>query len=530
MAASRVVGILSDIGSRCAWQHLFAVPSMKLRVVPVILVFFGAIALVCSCTLAGEGRISAEGTSTASAPAAPVVAPVPTAARLDKSPDFSDSIARQADAVVNVAAIRPSPEFDRSDEEARIELFHELNPGSTAEVPPRTASRADGCGFIISSDGYIITNAHLVTGASIVNVVLHTGRAYPARLVGTDLPTDIAVLKIEARNLPVAVLGDSQHLKVGQWVAAIGAPFGFEQSAVVGVVSALERSLPGDTSYTTFIQTDLSLNPGNSGGPLLDINGNVVGINAEVALRDGLNTGISFAVPIDLARSVTAELIRTGHVDRGELGLGFQDVDPQLSRAFGASQVAGVLVNTIVAGGPAEAAALRVGDIVLALNGKSVTTARQFAVAVASLTPGSSAALTIWRNGVRSDVVLRVAHASAGHPPTASVSTTVSSSPALLAVRRLSTNVRHALGTEGYLLVMGVSERAAAAGIEVGDIILAVDARPVRTDSELLRAVAEGGDNIALLLDRNGEHLFIGISQVDPTRERSANADVTRRP
>jgi serine protease Do len=279
---------------------------------------WGFLMLACGCTVvpprSGSAHVSAgvsHGSVTESSEAA-ASAPEPR--------DFSSSIARQRASVVTVVAIRPSADLDM-DEEARIQLFHQLNPDSPGAALPRTASRVDASGILMTSDGYILTNAHVVEGASIVNVMLITGEEYPARRVGTDLETDVAVLKIEGRNLPVAAIGDSKHLRAGEWVAAIGAPFGFEQSVAVGVVSALARNLPGQ-SYTPYIQTDLNLNPGDSGGPLIDIHGAVVGVNAEVALRDGTSTGISFAIPIELAERIAAELMRNGRIERAELGIG----------------------------------------------------------------------------------------------------------------------------------------------------------------------------------------------------------------
>ncbi len=440
-------------------------------------------------------------------------------------PDFTSSVARQRTSVVSIAAIRPSDtNSNKHDEGVRIELFRRLNPHSTG-LPPRTASRVNGSGFIVSDDGYILTNAHLVSGASIVNVILASGEHYSAQLAGIDRATDIAVLKIDAQDLSVVTLGDPHRLRAGQWVTAIGSPFGFEQSVAVGVVSALERILPGDDSYTPFIQTDLPLNPGHSGGPLFDEAGNVVGINTQVVFTGSGIAGISFAIPIDLAVSVADQLIRSGHIDRAELGIGFQDVDQQLSQAFD-SPAGGVLLHTVAADGPAEKAGLRAGDIILALDGRNVGSARQLAAAIAALVPGSPTAVTVWRGGVRSELLVRTADTPASSSQLSGIAArTVSHTSELVAVHELSAKTQRLLGTEGYLLIMAVSERAAAAGIEVGDILLAVDGRLLRTSAELRKALDAGSRPVALLVDRNGDRMFIAVSDASPAPGHSANDD-----
>jgi serine protease Do len=273
----------------------------------------------------------------------------------------------------------------------------------------------------------------------------------------------------------------------------------------------MERILPGDELYRPFIQTDLPLNPGNSGGPLFDEVGNVVGVNTEVAFSEDGPAGISFAIPIDLAMNVAAQLIRSGYIDRADLGMGFQDADPQLSQLFG-SPPGGVLVHTVTAHGAAESAGLRVGDIVLTFEGRSVGSARQFAAAIASVTPGSLATLTIWRGRDRLELHVRTAHTLLPQPrPSRLAAQTVSASE-LIAVHQLSVSARHLLATQGYLIVMSMSERAAAAGIEVGDVLLAVDSKPLRTRDELLQALEVGSRSVAVLVDREGRHLFVAVA------------------
>jgi serine protease Do len=449
----------------------------------------------------------------------------------DRAPsDFSSAVAKATAAVVRVVAVRPPSQpitSSMDDEEARLQLYRQLNPHASTELPP-TAARTDGSGFIVSSDGYVLTNAHLVSGASIVSVALATGREYRGKLIGVDLPTDVAVLKIEASDLTAVTLGDPHRLRPGQWVAAIGAPFGFEQSVVAGVVSAVERHLPEDESYLPFIQIELPLNPGNSGGPLLDHYGDVVGISAVVAVRDdGMSTGISFAIPIDVVQRIAAQLVRRGYIDRAELGIGFQDLNPQLAAAFGTAPAAGVLIHTVVSGGPADEAGLRVGDIIAGLNGKEVGSGRQYAVAVADLTAGATAVLKVWRSDHWSELAIRTAHSPVIPPPSPRLAASSSSASELINVHALSSEARRLLGTDGYLLVLAISERAAEAGLKVGDILLAVNEKPVRTSGELRLILSRSG-TVALLVDRYGERMFIAVPTADPRGLHSASASAAK--
>lgn len=436
--------------------------------------------------------------------------------------DFSLLSAQVGASVVTIAAVLPSNAADDEDrDDLQADIFHELSPNSEHELPPPTATLVHGCGLILSGDGYILTNAHVVRDASLINVARPTGERYAARIVGVDRATDLAVIKIEAGNLPVRLLGSSARLKAGEWVAAIGSPFGFEQSLVVGVVSAVERTVPGDEFYTPFIQTDLPLNPGNSGGPLFDPAGNVVGINTEVLVGENGNAGISFAIPIDLAARVATELMSAGHVNRGYFGVGFQDMDGQLAEAFG-SPVRGVLIHTIAPGGPAARAGLRVGDIVLALQGEGILSARQLVAAIGTLIPGTVATLTLWRDRGRAEVRVPVVGFPSQRTSIRSITphrpTPVTS--ALMAVHALSVNARNLLGTQGHLIVMALSEQAAASGVEVGDILLAVNDRPLLSEAELQQALNVSG-NVPLLIERNGTHMFIAVPAMGHTPDHT---------
>jgi len=501
------------------------------RVLPLqwLLVLLVAVALASGCASLRQETRSTHPVAPSTAAVAPQEIPdrAPSAAG---SFDFSSAVAKATAAVVHVIAVRPPSSLTTSsvsDEEARLQLYRQLNPHASTGPPP-TAARTDGCGFVVSSDGYIFTNAHLVSGASIVNVVLANGGEYQGKLIGVDPLTDVAVLKIEASNLAVVTLGDSHRLRAGEWVAAIGAPFGFEKSAAVGVVSAVERHLPEDQSYIPFIQIDLALNPGNSGGPLLDRHGAVVGMSAVGAVReDGISAGISFAIPIDLVQRIAAQLLQRGYIDRAELGIGFQELNPRLSDAFGAAPAAGVLIHTVVSGGPADDAGLRVGDIVVGLNGKEVGSGRQFAAAVADLTAGDNAVLKVWRDNMRFEIAIRTAHSLVIPPPSPRVTAASSSTSELITVQALSSEMRRLLGTDGYLLILAISERAAAAGLEVGDVLLAANEKPVRSSAELRVALSMAG-TVALLVDRYGERMFIAVPTADPSDLHSARASATK--
>ena len=446
--------------------------------------------------------------------------------------DFGPAIGRLSAAVVGISAVNiislEPDDSDAGDGEGVLAepQRHGRSPASRAK-PARLALRDQGSGIVVARDGYILTAAHVVDDAAVVTVQLQDGREFPAKIVGADLRTDVAVLKIRAADLSAATLCPSSRLRVGTWVAAIGAPFGFRGSVAVGVVSALERRLPGDDSYMPFIQTDLPLNPGNSGGPLLNAEGEVVGINSQVALSATGESGVSFAIPIEIARQVEAQLIRAGRVEQGDLGIAFQDVDTSLARAFGLDTATGALVHTVQAGGPASRANLRIGDIIVELDGRRVERASQLADAIAAHKPGSTTVVGIWRAHrlVHIPVYVKEAETFASEP---SGSMRDFDLPEL-SVAELSRKERRALPTNGRLLVTGVSAQAAAAGIELGDVILGTANTPLRSVGELSRALADGSGELPLLIERERMRTFVAlpldVPQVEPTdASRTAGA------
>ncbi|MGV8990580.1 MAG: trypsin-like peptidase domain-containing protein [Thiobacillus sp.] len=325
-------------------------------------------------------------------PTTPVAAgaPAPVPAGL---PDFTPLVRQNAAAVVNISVTsmaQPGAALDGVPEP--FQHFFKPLPDADWE------QTGVGSGFVIASDGYILTNAHVVDGAREINVKFSDKRERSARVIGVDPLSDIALIKVDAKNLPTVQIGQADTLRVGQWVLAIGSPFGFEQSASQGIVSALGRSLPGD-AYVPFVQTDVPINPGNSGGPLIDLAGRVVGVNAQIYSRSGGYQGVSFAIPVDVAMQVAAQLKANGKVTRGWLGIGIQEVNQELAASFKLDQPTGALVASVTPHSPADVAGIRPGDVIRSYDGKSIVKAGDLPPRVAVTLPGHDAALEVWRNG-----------------------------------------------------------------------------------------------------------------------------------
>lgn len=342
-----------------------------------------------------EGRTPATGTTAQPAPQSQAQTPAPPI----QLPSFVNLVKQQGPAVANISATRSMPE-SRSGPQLRqgdpfFEFFRRFGqPPQLGESPVSSL----GSGFIISQDGYILTNAHVIADTDEVVVKLTNKREYPAKVVGADPYTDVALLKISASGLPVVTIGNPALLEPGEWVAAIGAPFGFENSVTVGVVSAKGRMLP-DESYVPFIQTDVAVNPGNSGGPLFSTRGDVIGINSQIYSETGGYMGISFAIPIDIAMGVAKQLRETGKVTRGRIGVQVQELTLDLASALGLKEARGALVAAVEKGGPADKAGIRPGDVILALDGKAIETSADLARFVASTKPGATVGGEVWRRG-----------------------------------------------------------------------------------------------------------------------------------
>src|SRR5438552_2008766 len=339
-------------------------------------------------------------------------------------PDFSAMVQKYGPAVVNISVVTKVPtsfnsqgdenpdenggpsENDPFGPNSPFAPFFRGMPPFGFQMPAPQPIRGEGSGFIIRPDGVIMTNAHVVDGASEVTVRLTDRREYTAKVVGVDPKSDIAILRIPAKDLPTVRIGDSRGLKVGEWVLAIGAPFGFENSATAGIVSAKGRTL--DSGYVPFIQTDVPINPGNSGGPLFNMRGEVVGINSQIYSRSGGYMGVSFSIPIDVAMQVGQQLQTSGHVTRGKLGVLIQPVTQGLADSFGLPQPEGALVSSVEKGGPAEHAGIQSGDVILKLNGTPLKDSGELPVQIAAITPGTNANLEIWRDHATREITVKL--------------------------------------------------------------------------------------------------------------------------
>jgi serine protease Do len=370
--------------------------------------------------------------------------------------------------------------------------------------------RGEGSGFIVSADGYILTNAHVVNDATEVTVRMTDRHEYAAKVIGVDERTDVAVLKIEASNLPFVRFGNPEALKVGEWVVAIGSPFGFENSVTAGIVSAKSRSLPGD-AYTPFIQTDVAVNPGNSGGPLFNLKGEVVGINSQIYSRTGGYQGVSFAIPIDVAVNVRDQLVANGRVERGRIGVTIQDVNQALADSFGLDRPQGALVSSVERGGPADDAGVKTGDVILAVNDRAVEHSGELPSIVAAIKPGTRATVTVWRDKAKRDLTIKVAELEQERVARVDGKPGAEGGKLGLAVRPLSPAERQEAETDGRLLVEDVEGPAALAGVQSGDIILAVNGRPVDTVKSLREAVDQSGSTVALLIQRGEAQIYVPV-------------------
>jgi serine protease Do len=488
---------------------------------PLVAALLGAAAIAAPVSVlyvAGATRAAATtASSTQPTPAAPSANP---AAQL---PDFSAMVQRYGPAVVNIAVTSKSmAAMEQGDEDDNDDNDNgNANPGPFGPNSPfapffrgqpfqghPAPVHGEGSGFIIRSDGVILTNAHVVNGASEVTVRMTDRREYTAKVIGVDTRSDIAVIKINAKDLPVVKTGDSRSLKVGEWVLAIGAPFGFENSATAGIVSAKGRTL--DSGYVPFIQTDVPINPGNSGGPLFNMKGEVIGINSQIYSRSGGYQGVSFSIPIDVALQVSGQLQTTGHVTRGKIGVVIQPVTQGLADSFGLPQPEGALVSTIEKGGPAEKAGIEPGDVILKLNGQPLTDSNELPSMVAGIAPGTSVNLEIWRNHASKQ--LSVTLGAVEDKRTATNTATHEQGGKLgLAVRPLSPEERRQGNVPGGLVVERVSGPAAEAGIQPGDVVLAANGATVLSADELKSAVDKSKGHIALLIQRGEARIFVPV-------------------
>lgn len=383
-------------------------------------------------------------------------------------------------------------------------------PEGFAQPNPAPA-RGAGSGFIVSEDGYILTNAHVVADADSVTVRLTDRREFTAEVIGADRGTDVAVIKIDANDLPTVQIGDASALSPGQWVLAIGSPFGLENSATAGIVSATARALGGG-SYVPFIQTDVAVNPGNSGGPLFNLDGEVVGINSMIFSQTGGYMGLSFAIPIDVAMDVREQLIKNGRVVRGRIGVTVQDVNAQLAESFGLDRPRGALVSSVDPEGSAADAGLKAGDVILGINDEPVERSNELAVTIAGLQPGKQAELTIWREGKQRELDVRIEEMQDTPAQRASSPRAKGADAKLgLAVRPLTEEEKARIDTEGELVVERVTSPAAESGVLPGDIIVGVNGTEIESVEQLRDAVEDGPSTVALLIERRGAQVFVPV-------------------
>ncbi|MDR5860319.1 DegQ family serine endoprotease [Halomonas eurihalina] len=450
---------------------------------------------------------------------------VSQSAMAQKLPDFTRLVEDAAPAVVNISTSRKvetsSMPFDQFGGQELPEIFKRFfgeRFGDQIPMPPGAHGRSEerrslGSGFIISEDGYIMTNAHVVKGADEILVSLNDRRELKAELVGADTKTDVAVLKVDADNLPTLTLGSSEDLKVGQWVAAIGSPFGLDHSVTSGIISAINRTLPRDV-YVPFIQTDVAINPGNSGGPLFNLDGEVIGINSQIFTRSGGYMGLSFAIPIDVAMDVADQLRNDGSVSRGWLGVMIQPVSRELADSFGMDNPEGALVADLDPEGPAARDGLKAGDVVLEVDGQAVDRSSTLPRLVGRVSPGNEVDLEVLRNGEHQTVTVTV-----GDWPDAeqgNVGAAGDTAPARLglAVRPLEDG-QHDQAIDNGVRVVEVDPTgvAAKAGIRAGDIMVSIGEHAVESPEQLSELIGELPEDraVPVRLYRSGHSYYVAL-------------------
>jgi serine protease Do len=457
-----------------------------------------------------------QSTSAIVAAAAPSTA---SAARVTGLPDFSGLVAEAGGAVVNVSVTEKAQKVpglngpgqgDGDDPLSQFFRRFQVPAPGPDRAPP---SKGVGSGFIVSSDGFVLTNAHVVSDASEVIVTLTDRREFTAKVIGIDKASDVALIKIAATGLPTVRFGDASKLRPGQWAIAIGSPFGFENSVTAGVISALGRPLNdgSGSGYVTFIQTDAAVNPGNSGGPLFNIDGEVIGINSQIYSRTGGYMGVSFAIPIDLALNVKDQLQKNGKVLRSRIGVSVQDIRQQLALSFGLSTPHGALISSVDPTGPGEKAGLKAGDVITSVNGRNIDHSWDLPAIISQLPPGSQARLGIWHDKKASEVSVKTVLLEDNPTQVARSSGEDGGGKLGLVLRSLQPNEQQELHTKGRLLVEDVSGPALAAGLQPGDVLLGVNGVGVATVADLKREVARAGHNLALLVQREDAQIYYPV-------------------
>gem|GEM_PF-18247 len=422
-------------------------------------------------------------------------------------PDFAALVEKEGPAVVNVSVTqtlaRGGSQFPGMDEDDPLfDFFRRFTP----QQPRRNdtpVQQGVGSGFVISEDGYVLTNRHVVASADSVLVKLTDKREFKAKVVGTDSRTDVALLKIDAKGLPTVPIGDVSHTRAGEWVIAIGSPFGFENTVTAGIVSAVNRALPDET-FVPFIQTDVAINPGNSGGPLFNMRGEVIGINSQIYSRTGGFMGLSFAIPIDVAIDVAEQLKNTGRVTRGRIGVQIQSLSVELANSFNLPDANGALVASVEKGSPAEKAGLQPGDVIREYDGKLVSSSAELPRLVGMTRPGSNIKMKVWRKGQIREVPMTVAEM-----PGERVAARGGDHPSKQA-EKIGLTLSE---TEEGLVVQDARGPAARAGLRPGDVILSINNQQVETVDQFRERIAKAspGKSIALLVQREDNTLFVPV-------------------
>lgn len=440
-------------------------------------------------------------------------------------PDFTELAEKQGPAVVNISITSvvhgagigfPGMPNDENLQELLRRFGIPGMPGMPGQDGGQDyKSQSLGSGFIISADGYILTNAHVVNEADEVLVKLYDKREFKAKIIGADKRTDVALIKIEATGLPKVTIGDPNALKVGEWVAAIGSPFGLENTMTAGIVSAKGRALPQE-NYVPFIQTDVAINPGNSGGPLFNLRGEVVGVNSQIYSKSGGSMGLSFSIPIDVAIDISNQLKANGHIARGWLGIGIQEVTKELAESFGLKQTSGALIAGVEKNSPAEKGGLEAGDIILKFDGKPIATSSDLPRVVAATKPGKVVPVEIVRKGANKTLQLGVGEmpSEQGEAPAVSKEPVKPEANRVgLTLRELTPQQKKKLNGKNGLLVIESSGAAAQAGIRRGDVILGLnnnESQSVELFNKQINAVPSG-KTIAVLVQRGENTLYVPI-------------------
>ena len=428
-------------------------------------------------------------------------------------PDFVQLVEKYGKGVVNISTVREARVVEGADpfgfDERHAEIFRRFGfpfpfGGGPRQEPER---RGTGSGFIISADGLILTNHHVVDGADEIKVRLTDNREFTGKVLGSDAKTDTAVVKIDAKDLPYLTMGNSDELKVGEWVAAIGSPFGLDNTVTSGIVSAKSRKLPSD-QYVPFIQTDVAVNPGNSGGPLFNMKGEVVGINSQIFSTSGGFMGLSFAIPSNLAMQIKDQLVKNGKVTRGRIGVVIQSVTQDLAESFGMKTPKGAIVSQVEKDGPAAKAGLQEGDIITAVNGRAIDDSVDMPVIIGSMAPGSIAKLSIIRNNKDMTLDVKVEEAP-NESASSNASKTAAANKLGVTVRPLNDEEKAKAETEG-LLVTESTGAARKAGIREGDIIVNVNGVKIKKTDDLAR-VLEKNKNLRVLVQRRDGRIFIPV-------------------